>query len=96
MVDQLRELASLTHVCLTPATCACSKKKAIAEESDSDHGDFDPNALREHEEFTKARHQGMSAFHFQAASTRNRKLHCLVHQSCGLHLCTVQLLRPAS
>ena len=25
----------------------------MAEESDSDHGDFDPTALREHEEFTK-------------------------------------------
>lgn len=37
--------------------CVCrqKKKKVAAEEheSDSEHGDFDPNALREHEEFTK-------------------------------------------
>jgi hypothetical protein len=32
------------------------RKKVLADDhdSDSDHGDFDPNALREHEEFTKA------------------------------------------
>ena len=31
----------------------CRRKKAVLEESDSEHGEFDPNALREHEEFTK-------------------------------------------
>jgi len=38
-----------------PHAHARRKKKFVAEESDSDHGDFDPNALREHEEFTKVR-----------------------------------------
>jgi hypothetical protein len=42
--------------CPSCLLCAARRKKMVADDhdSDSDHGDFDPNALREHEEFTKA------------------------------------------
>jgi histone acetyltransferase MYST1 len=37
------------------------RKRILADEhdSDSDHGDFDVNALREHEEFTKVGVEGV-------------------------------------
>jgi hypothetical protein len=48
----------LTQLTLTPPPLGCPprrKRKKVEEplSDDEDHGDFDPQQLREHEEFTK-------------------------------------------
>ncbi|KAF6266503.1 MYST family histone acetyltransferase [Scenedesmus sp. NREL 46B-D3] len=56
-VQSNAQLSTATHLSLPHHPCSCRKRKKVVEEmsDDEDHGDFDPQQLREHEEFTKVK-----------------------------------------